>query len=53
MLKMIHCVIFVINIKKYVLFYIKTIISVLDTVMISGKDVCCSVVFGTLVGVCV
>ena len=25
--------------------------SVLDTVMISGDDVCCSVVFGTLVGV--
>ena len=25
--------------------------SVLDTVVISGKDVCCSVVFGTLVGV--
>ena len=26
--------------------------SVLDTVVISGKYVCCSVVFGTLVGVC-
>ena len=25
--------------------------SVLDTVVISGEDVCCSVVFGTLVGV--
>ena len=25
--------------------------SVLDTVVISGDDVCCSVVFGTLVGV--
>ena len=25
--------------------------SVLDTVVISGNDVCCSVVFGTLVGV--
>ena len=25
----------------------------LDTVMLSGKDVCCSVVFGTLVGVLV
>ena len=25
--------------------------SVLDTVIISGEDVCCSVVFGTLVGV--
>ena len=25
----------------------------LDTVVISGKDVCCSVVFGTLVGVLV
>ena len=25
--------------------------SVLDTVKISGEDVCCSVVFGTLVGV--
>ena len=25
--------------------------SVLDTVVISGADVCCSVVFGTLVGV--
>ena len=25
--------------------------SVLDTVLISGDDVCCSVVFGTLVGV--
>ena len=24
----------------------------LDTVVISGDDVCCSVVFGTLVGVC-
>ena len=24
--------------------------SVLDTVVISGEDVCCSVVFGTLVG---
>ena len=24
--------------------------SVLDTVLISGEDVCCSVVFGTLVG---
>ena len=24
--------------------------SVLDTVVISGDDVCCSVVFGTLVG---
>ena len=24
----------------------------LDTVLISGKDVCCSVVFDTLVGVC-
>ena len=27
--------------------------SVLDTVLISGEDVCCSVVFGTLVGVSV
>ena len=27
--------------------------SVLDTVVISGDDVCCSVVFGTLVGVLV
>ena len=27
--------------------------SVLDNVVISGEDVCCSVVFGTLVGVCV
>ena len=27
--------------------------SVLDTVVISGDYVCCSVVFGTLVGVCV
>ena len=27
--------------------------SVLDTVVISGEDVCCSVVFGTLVGVVV
>ena len=27
--------------------------SVLDTVVISGEDVCCSVVFGTLVGVSV
>ena len=27
--------------------------SVLDTVVISGDDVCCSVVFGTLVGLCV
>ena len=26
---------------------------VIDTVVISGDDVCCSVVFGTLVGVCV
>ena len=26
---------------------------VLDTVVISGEDVCCSVVFGTLVGVSV
>ena len=25
--------------------------SVLDTVVISGEDICCSVVFGTLVGV--
>ena len=25
--------------------------SVIDTVEISGEDVCCSVVFGTLVGV--
>ena len=25
----------------------------LDTVVISGEDVCCSVVFGTLVDVCV
>ena len=25
--------------------------SVLETVVISGEDVCCSVVFGTLVGV--
>ena len=25
--------------------------SLLDTVVISGEDVCCSVVFGTLVGV--
>ena len=25
----------------------------LDTVVISGDDVCCSVVFGTMVGVCV
>ena len=25
--------------------------SVLNTVVISGEDVCCSVVFGTLVGV--
>ena len=25
--------------------------SVLDTVVISGEDVCCSVVFGTLLGV--
>ena len=25
---------------------------VLDTLVISGEDVCCSVVFGTLVGVC-
>ena len=25
--------------------------SVLDTVVISGEDVCCNVVFGTLVGV--
>ena len=25
--------------------------SMLDTVVISGEDVCCSVVFGTLVGV--
>ena len=25
--------------------------NVLDTVLISGDDVCCSVVFGTLVGV--
>ena len=25
--------------------------SVLDTVVVSGDDVCCSVVFGTLVGV--
>ena len=25
--------------------------SVLDTVVISGEDVCCSVVFGTMVGV--
>ena len=28
-----------------------TIVYVLDTVVISGEDVCCSVVFGTLVGV--
>ena len=27
--------------------------SVLETVLISGDDVCCSVVFGTLVGVSV
>ena len=27
------------------------IVFVLDTVLISGDDVCCSVVFGTLVGV--
>ena len=27
------------------------IYNVLDTVVISGDDVCCSVVFGTLVGV--
>ena len=27
--------------------------TVLDTVVKSGDDVCCSVVFGTLVGVCV
>ena len=27
--------------------------SALDTVVISGEDVCCSVVFGTLVGVSV
>ena len=27
--------------------------SVLDSVVISGEYVCCSVVFGTLVGVCV
>ena len=26
--------------------------SVLDTVVLSGEAVCCSVVFGTLVGVC-
>ena len=26
--------------------------SVLDTVVISGDVVCCSVVFGTLIGVC-
>ena len=26
--------------------------SVLDTVVISGHDVCCSMVFGTLIGVC-
>ena len=26
---------------------------VLDTVVISGNDVCCSVVFDTLIGVCV
>ena len=26
--------------------------SVLDTVVISGEDVCCTEVFGTLVGVC-
>ena len=26
--------------------------SVLDTVVLSGDDVCCSVVFGTLVGLC-
>ena len=25
--------------------------SMLDTVLLSGKDVCCGVVFGTLVGV--
>ena len=25
--------------------------SVLDTVVISGEDICCSVVFGTLIGV--
>ena len=27
--------------------------SELDTVVISGGDMCCSVVFGTMVGVCV
>ena len=27
------------------------IVSVLDTVVISGEDVCCSMLFGTLVGV--
>ena len=28
----------------------KRLYSVLDTVVLSGEDVCCSVVFGTLVG---
>ena len=28
-----------------------TVYSVLDTVVIFGEDVCCSVVFGTLIGV--
>ena len=28
-----------------------SVYSVLDTVVIYGEDVCCSVVFGTLVGV--
>ena len=31
--------------------YAVRLYSVLDTVVISGEDVCCSVVFGTLVGV--
>ena len=29
------------------------IVVCVDTVVISGDDVCCSVVFGTLLGVCV
>ena len=29
---------------------VSTLYSVLDTVVISGDDVCCSVVFGNLVG---